>query len=86
MRLLPTCLALVAMVTLGACDMMKDDNVVKTGSLTQHLTMIDTDGRVYGVVELDPLNGGRIWDSQNRLIGRIVPPAPPQPTPVAPAN
>lgn len=86
MRRFATLAAFGALVLLTACDLAKNDDAVpKTGSLTQHLTMIDADGRVYGVVELDPLNGGRVWDSQNRLIGRIVPPAPPPTTPVAPA-
>ena len=48
---------------------------VKTGSLTQHFSMVDSDGRVFGAVELDPVNGGTLSDAQGRLVGRIVPPS-----------
>lgn len=49
---------------------------VKTGSLTQRFAMVDSEGRQFGVVELDPVNGGSVSDSQGRLIGRIVAPQP----------
>lgn len=87
MRRFATLAAFAALATLSACDYSKDDGKTpKVGSLTQHLTMIDAEGRVYGVVELDPINGGRLWDSQNRLIGRIVTPAPGQLAPTVPTN
>jgi len=57
---------------LGACGKAE----VKTGSLTQRFTMVDAEGRNFGVVELDPVNGGTIFDVQGRVVGRITSPAP----------
>lgn len=67
--------------TLSACE--KPHEAPKTGDLTQHFTMVDTEGRNYGVVELDPMTGGRMFDAQGRLIGRIIPPGP-EVAPIAP--
>lgn len=88
MRYLRTTLMIAALAGLTACTMADTNpNPPKMGSLTQHLTMVDAEGKIYGIVELDPITGGRIWDSQNRLIGRIVVPAPTVPSPTgAPAN
>ncbi len=58
---------------------------VKTGSLTQRFTMVDAEGRQFGVVELDPVNGGSIHDIQGRMVGRITAPLA-APTTVASAN
>jgi hypothetical protein len=44
----------------------------KIGSLVRKLTMYDTDGKQYGLVELDPVRGGRIYDAQGQLIGLVV--------------
>ncbi len=74
--------SLFTLLAMSGCDMLKQRDVVpKTGSLTQRFTMIDSDGRQYGVVEIDPINGGKITDVQGRLVGYITPPAqPPQST------
>ncbi len=48
--------------------------IVQQGSLTRSLDMVDTDGRHYGRVEMDPVGGGKVYDSTGRLIGNIVPP------------
>lgn len=58
---------------------------IKTGSLTQRFTMVDSEGRQFGLVELDPINGGSIIDAQGRLVGRIVPPAPTTVAAITPA-
>lgn len=72
-----TALALAALaLTAAACDNYKEKEPPKYGSLTRTLTMVDAEGRNYGTVELDPINGGRVMDAQNRLIGRIVSPVP----------
>ncbi len=85
MRRLALSAALLLTVSLGlaGCDMMHNDQP-KVGSLTQHLTMVDADGRIYGSVELDPINGGKIFDADGRLIGRVVTPAPAAPAQLAP--
>ena len=75
-----------ALVLVSACDNManwnkKEDTTPRTGSLTQNLTMVDSTGRVYGSVQLDPINGGKIFDADGRLIGRVVNPTP---APLAP--
>ena len=43
-------------------------------SLSRTLDMVDKDGRHYGTVELDPLGGGKVIDSDGRVVGTIVPP------------
>ncbi len=47
----------------------------KMGSLTQRFTLIDSEGRNFGKVEMDPVGGGSITDIQGRLVGRIVSPS-----------
>ena len=75
-------IALSSLVLVSACDQFtKKDDTVRTGSLTQNLTMVDSTGRVYGSVQLDPINGGKIFDADGRLIGRVVNPTP---APLAP--
>jgi hypothetical protein len=68
-------------LALGGCAKTE----VKTGSLTQRFTMVDAEGRQFGVVELDPVNGGSIHDVQGRMVGRITAPMA-APTAVASAN
>ena len=58
-------------MAVGACGKAE----VKTGNLTQRFTMIDDKGVHFGVVEMDPINGGTVTDMQGRMVGRIVPPA-----------
>ena len=79
-RVLPLAL-LTATLAVTGCDNFRD-KTPKTGSLTQHLTMTDAEGRNFGTVELDPVGGGRVLDVQGRLVGRIV---TPEATAVAPA-
>ena len=45
---------------------------MKTGSLTQRFQMIGAEGKQYGVVELDPVTGGTVYDAQGRVIGHIM--------------
>ncbi len=47
---------------------------VKTGSLTQRFTMSDAQGRQFGIVELDPVGGGTVYDVTGRVVGRITAP------------
>ncbi len=86
---LPRTLKFIAITSLffvAACDMSqfqsKRDEPAPRGSLTQNLTMVDGTGRVYGSVMLDPINGGKVFDAEGRLMGRIV---NPNPAPLAPA-
>jgi hypothetical protein len=46
----------------------------KMGSLTQRFTMMDAEGRNFGLVEMDPVGGGRIYDATGRVVGQIMPP------------
>jgi len=57
---------------------------VKTGSLTQRFTLIDAEGRHFGVVEMDPVGGGRITDVQGRVVGQIIAPSSTSTIAVAP--
>lgn len=59
----------------------------KVGNLTQRLALMDNDGRKYGVAEFDPVSGGRIYDTDGKIIGYIVAPTPVAvaPAAVAPA-
>ena len=34
--------------------------------------MIGAEGKQYGVVELDPVTGGTVYDAQGRVIGHIM--------------
>jgi hypothetical protein len=61
-----------AALALTACGKSE----VKTGSLVQQYAMVDAEGTRYGVVELDPINGGKIFDSNGRLLGVVAPAAP----------
>jgi hypothetical protein len=54
---------------LSACG----SSEVKTGSLTQTYSMTDAQGVHFGIVELDPINGGIVKDSQGRPFARVVP-------------
>ncbi len=68
-----------ASLLLAACGKPE----VKTGQLTQRFTMVDADNVHFGVVELNPISGGAIYDVQGRVVGRIV---APEPTTVAAAQ
>ena len=70
----------VSALALTACG----KGEIKTGSLTQRFTMMDAEGRQFGIVELDPISGGSIIDTQGRVVGRIVPPAPTTVAAIAP--
>jgi hypothetical protein len=82
-------IAVTSLFFVAACDMSqfnqkKEDTAntpPRTGSLTQNLNMVDSTGRIYGTVQLDPINGGKIFDADGRLIGRVVNPVP---APLAP--
>ena len=63
-------LLVTLLFSLSACGSRE----VKTGSLIQRFTMVDSDGRQFGVVEMDPVNGGSVTDISGRLVGRITPP------------
>lgn len=54
---------------LSACG----NSEVKTGSLVQRYNMTDAQGVNFGVVELDPINGGTVMDAQGRTFARVVP-------------
>ena len=60
-------------VALSACG---GSSEVKTGSLVQRYNMTDAAGVHFGVVELDPINGGTVVDAQGRPFARIIPLAP----------
>lgn len=70
-----------ALLSVSACDTFRnndDDKAPKTGSLTHNLTLVGDDGKLYGTVELDPIGGGRMYDTQGRLVGSVVPAVPQQ--------
>lgn len=68
-------LTTAALLATSGCSMLKSkEEAPKTGTLTQRFTMIDAEGRQYGIVEMDPVSGGRIVDIQGRTVGTIVPP------------
>ncbi len=64
-----TVLGLLAL-SLTACDNHRD---TQTGTLTRHLTMIGEDGRRYGTVDMDPIGGGKVYDSTGALIATLTP-------------
>lgn len=68
-------------LSLSACESNKKE---PTGSLTHHLKMIDKEGRHYGRLELDPVGGGRMYDTEGRMIGTIHSVSPTPLAPVAP--
>ena len=61
-------------IFLSACGSSKEE----TGSLVQRYTMHDAKGVNFGVVELDPVNGGTIVDAQGRPFARVIPYQPAQ--------
>ena len=64
-----------AAVGVSACSMLHKEEppAPLTGSLTRSFDMIDpNDGKRYGTVEMDPLNGGRVLDAKGRLIGTLL--------------
>ncbi len=68
-----------AILALSACALLAtgcSKPEQKVGNLTQRFSMIDSEGRNFGIVELDPISGGSIIDIQGRMVGRVVPPAP----------
>lgn len=71
MRRTPLVLLTITALSLAACG----KGEVKTGNLTQRFHMVDEKGVHFGVVELDPINGGSIIDVEGRVVGRIMPPA-----------
>ncbi len=77
---------LAPLLLVSACDYLPQphhDEKPAVGSLTQNLTMIDSTGKIYGSVQLDPINGGKVFDAEGRLIGKVV--TPPAPSGYAPA-
>jgi len=66
---------IVAMTALSACSEKASPPapVQQTGSLTRTFSMVDTDNRVYGKVEMTPLGVGLVYDAQGQVIGKIVP-------------
>ncbi len=63
--------ALATITLLAACD-RGDDDKPKTGSLTHQLKLIGEDGRIYGRVELNPVGGGKIYDTEGNHIGTVI--------------
>ncbi len=73
-------LLIAALGALSACSSEKTKETVvvaqpaqQTGSLTRTLNMVDQDNRVYGKVELNPVSGGTVYDSQGQVIGKVIP-------------
>lgn len=64
-----------AVLALSACENLTQKKEPKLGSLTHHLQLVDREGTVYGTAELDPVSGGKLYDTQGRVIGTIVTPA-----------
>jgi hypothetical protein len=66
------------MLLTAACNPPSDRDDMyeqqRIGKLTHVLDMVDREGRAYGRVELDPVGGGRVYDTDGRIIGHIVPP------------
>ena len=63
------------MLALSACDNLTPKKEHKLGSLTRQLQLVDQEGTIYGTAELDPVSGGKLYDTQGRVIGTIVTPA-----------
>lgn len=64
-----------AVLALSACENLTQKKEPKLGSLTRQLQLVDSDGTIYGSAELDPVSGGKLYDTQGRVIGTIVTPA-----------
>ena len=68
-------LACSALVFISACSSSNERmGHPQVGTLSRTLEMVDQEGRHYGRVELDPVGGGKVFDSNGRLIGDIVVP------------
>ena len=63
------------LMSVAACDMNQGKEPPKFGSLTRQLLVVDSEGRRYGTLEMDPVNGGRMFDAEGRLVGTLVTPA-----------
>ena len=59
--------------SLAACSSFHHDDQPQTGTLTRHLTMIGEDGKRYGTVDMDPIGGGKVYDSTGALIATLTP-------------
>ncbi len=70
MMKLAAAFALTALMFTTACAVQE---APKAGTLNQKLRMVSDDNRYYGVVEFDPIHGGKVYDAQGKLIGDIVP-------------
>lgn len=66
-------LAAAALSALAACEL--PNNKPKVGTLNRNLLLVDEAGTRYGHVEMNPVSGGRLFDSTGALIGTIVTPA-----------
>lgn len=75
-RISLTLAALSALLAATACQPLPKDRPgePKYGSLNRHLTLIDSEGRTYGTIDLEPLGNGRLYDTQGKLVGMIIPP------------
>jgi hypothetical protein len=68
-------IALSLLVFLVACSTEKtEEKKPALGTLTRTLQMVDEDGRRFGTVELDPVGGGKLFDNDGRVIGRVTAP------------
>jgi hypothetical protein len=61
----------VVACALSACAEEQKDRP-QMGTLTRNFTMVDSTGRPYGQIMLDPLGGGKLIDSEGRVIGYVV--------------
>ena len=68
-------LSLIAAVgLLSACSSEpKEAPKQEVRSLTQNLNLVDQENRLYGRVEMTPVGGGKVYDSNGQVIGKIVP-------------
>lgn len=62
---------LVVACLLSACTQERKEPA-QMGTLTRSFTMVDSAGRPYGQIMLDPLGGGKLMDSEGRVIGYVV--------------
>lgn len=63
-----------AAMALTACENITHKEA-KYGSLSRQLLLVDQEGTRYGTVEMDPVTGGKLLDTEGRVIGTIVTPA-----------